>query len=455
MTMQIALIEPAMIKSAAFSEKPSWLLPPLALAVLAGLTPPEVEIAAWDDRVENIDYDAPVNLAAISVKTHTARRAYQIAAQYRRRGVSVVMGGYHPSLLPEEASQHADAVVIGEAERLWPSVLADARRGALRPVYRHESFIPRGEVRPDRSIFSGKRYLPVAMIETGRGCPRACSFCSAAAVFGSHYHPRPISEVVSEIEALRPKLVFFVDDNLADDRQHAGKLMEAVAPLKIRWVGQASLLMAHDRELLRLARASGCVGMLVGIESIKSESLSQVGKRWSVDRGGPVAALTAFRDHGIAVGGSFVLGLDGDTPASLDATLEFAIREQLFVALFNLLVLYPGTRLYDRMLLEGRLHRPHWWLDPAYTYGETVFAPRHFSPAALTRQHDAMFRRFYALPSVARRLFDLRANARDLQQALVYLAMNLPANREETARRGLPLGLVPTKRQATGQMKMG
>ena len=449
--MQIALIEPAMIKSAAFSEKPSWMLPPLTLAVLAGLTPPEVEITAWDDRIETIDYDAPADLAAISVKTHTARRAYQIAAQYRRCGVPVVMGGYHPSLLPEEASQHANAVVVGEAEGLWPRVLADARRGVLRPVYRHEKRTPTGEVCPDRSIFAGKRYLPVAMIETGRGCPRACSFCSAATVFGSHYRPRPISEVVSEIEALRPKLVFFVDDNLTADRQHAVELMEAIAPLKIRWVGQASLLMARDRQLLRLARASGCAGLLVGIESINLESLSLVGKRWSVERGGSVAALAAFRDHGIAVGGSFVLGLDGDTPASLAATLEFALRERLFAALFNLLTPYPGTRLYDRLLVEGRLHRPHWWLDPEYTYGETVFTPRHFSPIALTNQHDAMFRQFYALPSVARRFLDLKTNARDLRQMLVYLGMNLPANREEAARRGLSLGLAPAARQSQGK----
>jgi radical SAM superfamily enzyme YgiQ (UPF0313 family) len=449
--MQIALIEPAMIKSATFSEKPSWLLPPLTLAVLAGLTPPEFEITAWDDRIEAIDYDAPANLAAISVKTHTARRAYQIAAQYRRRGVPVVMGGYHPSLLPEEASQHANAVVVGEAEGLWPRVLADARRGGLRPVYRHESLNRHSEVRPDRSIFARKRYLPVAMIETGRGCPRACSFCSVATVLGSQYRPRPISEVVSEIEALRPKLVFFVDDNLTADRQHAVDLMEAVAPLKIRWVGQASLLMARDRQLLRLARASGCAGLLVGIESINPESLSQVGKRWSVDHDGPTAALTAFRDHGIAVGGSFVLGLDGDTPASLEATLEFALRERLFVALFNLLTPYPGTRQYDRLLVEGRLDRPHWWLDPEYTYGETVFTPRHFSPAAITSQHDAMFRRFYALPSVARRFLDLKANARDLWQMLVYLGMNLPANREEAARRGLSLGLAPAAGLSQGK----
>ena len=447
---RIALIEPAMIKSARFSEKPSWVLPPLALAVLAGLTPSEVNITAWDDRIETIDYETPIDLAAISVKTHTARRAYQIAAEYRRRGIPVVMGGYHPSLLTEEACQHADAVVVGAAEGLWPQVLADAERGGLRTIYSHEEAAqrPAGQARPDRSIFNDKRYLPVAMVETGRGCPRACSFCSAAVVFGSQYLTRPVSAVVSEIEALRPKLVFFVDDNLAADRQHAGDIMEAVAPLKTRWVGQASLLMARDDELLRLARASGCAGLLVGIESTNTDSLSQAGKTWSSvgPAGGLSAALAAFRSHGIAVGGSFVLGLDGDTPASLNATLEFAIRERLFAALFNLLAPYPGTRLYEHLQGEGRLQKPEWWLDPTYHYGETVFAPRHFSPAALSKQHDFMFRRFYGLPAVVRRFFDWSANARDLRQAFMYLTMNLPARREETARSGLPLGLSVSER---------
>ena len=441
----ITLIEPAMIKSAAFNEKPSWLLPPLTLAVLAGLTPPGVEISAWDDRIEDINYDTSTDLAAISVKTHTARRAYQIAAEYRSRDVPVVMGGYHPSLLPEEACQHADAVVVGAAEGLWPQVLDDAGRGGLQRMYSHpENSLPSmDQGLPEHAILAGKRYLPGVMVETGRGCPRACSFCSAAVVFGSQYRPRPVSAVVREIEARRPKLVFFVDDNLAADRQHAGELMEAVASLNIRWIGQASLLMARDGELLRLARASGCAGLLVGIESINPESLSQAGKRWSCDGAAAqlTSALAAVRSQGIAVGGSFVLGLDGDTPASLDATLELAIRERLFAALFNLLAPYPGTRLYEHLLAEGRLHKPEWWLDPTYRYGETVFAPRHFSPAALSSQHDAMFRRFYGLPTMALRFLNWRANARDLQQAFVYLAMNLPANREETARRGLPLGL--------------
>lgn len=438
--MKVTLIEPAMIKREGLSEKPSWLLQPLTLSTLAGLTPEDVEVEAVDDRIEPIDYDSPRDLVGISVKTFTARRAYQIAAEFRSRGVPVILGGHHPTLLPAEAARHADAVLLGEAEGVWDRVLDDARHGRLQPVYRQAEPLPLGAVRVDRSIFSKKKYLPVGMIETTRGCPFACNFCSVTTFFGRSFRHRPPAEVVAEIERQGKKFLFLVDDNIVGDRRAAKELFRALIPLKIRWISQASLTMTRDLELMRLMRESGCAGVLVGIESLERSNLEQIEKSWNTVGIGYPEALEIARDHGIAIVGSFILGMDEDTPDSLDRLLEFAIRQRLFAVLFNLLTPYPGTELYDTLRQEGRLARPEWWNDPAYTYGSLVFEPRRMSASALSQKRLEMYRGFYGVPSLVRRLCESRANARDLWHAFTFLAMNLPANREEVMRFGRALG---------------
>ena len=226
--MKITLIEPAMIKTKSFGEKPSWELQPLTLATLAGLTPPDVEVQALDDRLETINYDEPRDLVGISVKTYTARRAYEIAGEFRRRGVPVILGGHHPTLLPEEASQHADAILSGEAEGIWEGVVADAAAHRLQKVYRQPDTLPLCNVKTERSIFAGKKYLPVAMIETTRGCPFACNFCSVTTFFGRSFRHRPPEEVVAEVLKLNQRLNFFVDDNIIADRAAAKDLFRAL-----------------------------------------------------------------------------------------------------------------------------------------------------------------------------------------------------------------------------------
>ena len=438
--MKITLIEPAMIKTASFSEKPAWELQPLTLATLAGLTPPEVEVQALDDRLEPIDYDEPRDLVGISVKTYTARRAYEIAAEFRKRGVPTILGGHHPTLLPEEAAEHADSILLGEAEGVWDIVVRDAAQGRLKRVYRQPETQPLSGLKVDRSVFAGKRYLPVAMIETTRGCPFACNFCSVTAFFGRGFRHRPPAEVVAEVLKLKQRLYFFVDDNIVADRNAAKALFRALIPLKIRWISQASLTMAKDLELMRLMRDSGCMGVLVGIESISPANLKQINKSWNTVGIGYDEALKIIREHGISVVGSFILGMDDDTPASLDLTLEFAIRQKFFAALFNLLTPYPATELYADFLRAGRLTMPHWWLDPAYTYGSAVFTPRHLSKMELEQGRLRLYRRFYGPRSLMSRLWEPQANARDIWKAFTFLSMNLPADREERLRYGQPLG---------------
>jgi radical SAM superfamily enzyme YgiQ (UPF0313 family) len=439
--MKITLIEPAMIKTGDFGEKPSWVLQPLTLATLAGLTPRDVEVEVIDDRIESIDYDAPRDLVGISVKTFTARRAYQIAAEFRRRGVPVVLGGHHPTLLPEEAGQQADAILVGEAEGPWSRLLADAERGRLQSVYHQEETLALVNIRPDYSVFDRKKYLPVAMIETTRGCPYSCSFCSVTTFFGRTFRHRPTAEVVAQVVSMRKPLYFFVDDNIVADREAAKELFRALIPLNIRWISQASLTMTRDRELMKLMRQSGCAGVLVGIETIDRDNLKQIRKSWNTVGIGYKEALKIARDHGISIVGSFVLGMDSDTPESLDALLDFTLQERFFAVLFNVLTPYPGTDLYREMSGARRLSRPQWWIDPGYKYGLPVFEPRGISAQELAAKRMEMYRAFYGLPSNLHRMLEFQANSRDAWHFFAFLSMNLPAYREEALRAQQALGL--------------
>ena len=438
--MKITLIEPAMIKNNDFSEKPSWQLTPLTLATLAGITPPDVEVEAVDDRIEDINYDSPRDLVGISVKTFTARRAYQIADEFRRRGVPVIMGGHHPTLLPEEALQHADSVLTGEAEEVWLDVLHDVGHRQLKKIYHQPHMLPFEGVRVNRSIFAGKKYLPVGMVETTRGCPFSCNFCSVTTFFGRSFRHRPPKEVVAEVESLDKKFIFLVDDNIVADKEAAKELFRALIPLNIRWISQASLTMTKDKELMRLMHESGCAGVLTGIETISRANLKQIHKSWNTVGIGYDEALKIARDNGIAVVGSFILGMDEDTSESLNELLEFTIHERFFAVLFNLLTPYPGTELYDQFLASDRLTKSQWWLDPDYTYGSAVFKPKNISAHELEQGRLRLYREFYSPSSMLKRLWEPKANLQDLWHAFTFLTMNLPANKEEQMRFGKALG---------------
>ncbi len=278
---------------------------PLTMAALAGLTPPDVAVAFYDDRIEEIPYDAPTDLAGISVQTLTAKRAYEIAAEYRRRGVPVVLGGFHVAAAPDEAAEQANAIVIGQAENLWPGLIADRRNGRLQRIYQ-------SDVPPDlqrlsyrREIFWGKRYLSMHLVEFGRGCPHACSFCSVSAYFESRKSCRPVTEVIREIRELPPGRILFADDNLIGDSGRARELFRALIPLRRRWVAQADIEIAFDDELLELAVASGCWGLLIGFESLNGESLRQMRKSTFSDFRRYDEAVRKIHDRGIRICASF------------------------------------------------------------------------------------------------------------------------------------------------------
>ncbi len=438
--MKLTLIHPCIGRRVGQPYIRTWQMEPLPMAAIAGLTPPEVDVAFYDDRLERISFDAPTDLVALSVETYTARRAYQIASEYRRRGVPVVMGGFHATLCPQEVSQYAEAVIVGEAENLWQQVLRDAERGALQTYYGANGRPALAHVRPNRSIYRGKRYLPLGLVEASRGCRFRCEFCSVQTVFQHSQSWRPAEDVLAELEQLRDRrLIFLVDDNLTLDPARAKDFFRALAPLKIKWVSQVALNAAYDEELLELMAASGCLGVLIGFESLDPANLEQMNKTVNLSHGGFEVALANLRRHNLRLYATFIFGYDQDTEASFGAALQFARRHKFYLAAFNHLTPFPGTPLYQRLAAEGRLRYEAWWLDDRYGYNQLPFWPLQLRPEQVQQGCVAARKAFYSWPSIWDRGLD-PVNRADFNMWWSFYGINALFRSEVRERDDYPLG---------------
>lgn len=380
------------------------LAPPLALPLLAGLTPPEIDVCLIDENVEKADFEADADWVAISCMTASAPRAYEIADAFRRRGIPVVIGGIHPTVLPDEAAMHADAVVVGEAEPVWQTILDDLAAKTLKP--RYEGFgraNMEGLPLPRRDLLRGDRYLTVNVVQTARGCPNGCSFCSVTAISGSRYRFRPIPEVVEEVKSLRG-WIGFVDDNIVGYPKRAKELFEALIPLKIKWVGQGDLSIAKDPELMKLAVKSGCQALFVGLESVTPENLIATSKRPNIGLD-MSEAIRKIHKAGIEIIGSFVLGLDGDDKDVFRRTAEFAKRHKLVAAQFSVLTPFPGTVSRRELEDEGRVTDSDW---SRYTMSNVSFKPKNMTAQELHNGQKATYRNFYSFQSILMRCLTLR-----------------------------------------------
>ncbi|HTK77765.1 MAG TPA: radical SAM protein [Gemmataceae bacterium] len=446
--MRLTLIYPSVGRKEGRPYVRAWQMQPLSMAVLAGLTPPDVEVRFYDDRLETIPFDEPTDLVALSVETFTALRSYRIARRFRERGIPVVMGGYHVTLLPEEARLHADAIVVGDAEPVWPRLVDDAKHRRLEPVYDGRGRRSLAGVRARREIFRGKRYQNVTLVEFARGCNFRCDFCSITAFHGAAQNHRPPDEVAAEMAATGSRRFFIVDDNLVSQPTQARELCRALIPLGVRWVGQASIHIAQDDELLDLMARSGCQGVLIGMESLDPANLRDMGKGWNLAGGSYADSIARFRRHGLAVYGTFVFGYDNDDAAVVRRSVAFAREQKLFLAAFNHLVPFPGTPLYRRLAAEGRLRTPKWWLDPDGRVGDVVFQPRKMSPDELQALCLEARREFFRWGSIIERGLDPRANARTPLMVAIYLGLNVSAHFDIDLRQGLRLGGGAFEREA-------
>ena len=438
--MRLMLIYPSVGRKPDVPYVKAWQMQPLSMALLAGLTPGDVEVSFYDDRIEPIPYDEPADLVAINVETFTALRAYRIARQFRRRGIPVVMGGYHVTLIPDDAAAEADAIVIGDADLVWGEVIEDARHGRLRPIYRGPVRRRLEGVRARREIFAGKNYQNIELIEFARGCNFNCDFCSITAFHAAAQHHRPAPEVAREMEQTGKRRFFIVDDNIVSQPARARELCRELKPLGIHWVGQASIHIARDAELLDLLVESGCRGVLIGMESIDPRNLRDMGKEWNLANGGYAESLRAFRERGLAVYGTFVFGYENDDHDTVRRSVDFAREQQLFLAAFNHLIPFPGTPLYRRLQTQGRLLHPRWWRNPDYRMGDVVFRPARVSPAELEAMCLEARRRFYGWGSIAQRMTDRKANIPNLMMLGIYLGLNIGSHFDIDRRQGLRIG---------------
>lgn len=438
--MKITYILPAIGKKKGEKYLKSWLMEPLTIAVLKSLTPKTYECEFFDDRIEKIDYNTDTDIVVITVETYTAKRAYEIAKRFKRRGKRIIMGGYHVTLMPEEAKEHADIIIKGNAETIWNTVLLDIKKNKYLPEY--EGCINLDYGLPDRSIYRDKRkkYLPISLVEIGRGCRHQCEFCSIHSYYKGSYCHRKIKNIITEIKRSPHKVFFFVDDSIFSDRKFAKELFRQVEKLKIIWVTQVTLDIARDEELLRLMKKSGCEMILIGFESIDPRNLKQMNKSWNAKLGERNELVERIHRNGISIYASFVFGFDHDNEQSFQENLKFCMQHQFYVTAFNHLLAFPNTRTYERFQEEGRLFHDKWWLSEGYTFGTISFRPKLVSDSELRELCRKYKKKYYTFSSIFYRGLTLFKRTRRPSIILIYWAMNLLFHFEVDKRFGIPVG---------------
>lgn len=350
-------------------------IPRLNLPLIAACTPEEHEIFLYDEEVEPIDMDRDCDVVGLSVQTHLAKRAYELAREHQERGRYVVMGGIHVAACPEEAAQHADTIFVGEAEHTWPAFIRDFERGEPKKIYKEERNPPLINMPiARRDLLKRDLYMNVDTLAVWRGCPYRCNFCSIYIYYGNMWRFRPLSEIVAEVDSLKSRYLYFMDDIINAHPKHSKDLFRALRPLRKKWYAQATMNVAKDLEMLDLMSKSGCVALYLGIETASTPSLREMHKMHNNIR--QIREITGrLHDYGISVIGGFVFGFDHDGPDIFEATLEFIDKSNIDVAYFHVLTPYPRTDLYTKLQKEGRLLYDSWWVDAQVSANGVYYKP--------------------------------------------------------------------------------
>ncbi len=382
---------------------------PLTLTTLASLVPEDLhaELTLLDEGVEDIPDRIEADLVGMTVITGTAPRAYELARQFRERGIPVALGGPHVTLVPDEAAQHADAIVTGYAEDTWPQLLRDLEAGRLQPRYDQRPDLDlSGRPFPRRDLLDDRQFLTKEVFEATRSCAHACDFCVAPAAWGRKQFQRPVEWVVEDIRRMGARKAIFVDLNLISDRAYAARLFRALKPLGISWFGLSTTLIAHDPPLLELMAQSGCSGLLLGFESIVPDTLRDSRKAFN-DPDAYASLVETLHRKRITVMGCFVFGMDHDTPETIDRTARFVVDAGIDLPRFAVATPFPGTPLYRRLDAEGRILTRDW---EQYDGQHVVFRPARMSVDELRDGHERAWMHAYSLTSIARRLWKSRTH---------------------------------------------
>jgi len=425
--MKILLLSPS--QHATLRTPSALQIPEVALQVLAALTDERHEVRIVMEEFEDVDLSVEPDLVGLSLMTANAPRGYLLADHFRSKGAKVVIGGIHASVLPDEALEHADAVVVGEGEPVWPDVVADADAGRLRPLYQAEGPADLSKVpHPRRDLGAVKRFMNVNPLMTTRGCPYDCEFCSVSRVYGRQIRTFPIDWVVEDVKLSGRKYHLILDDNVVGRPAYALELFKALRPLKIRWVGQCSLSLANREDLLRAAYDCGCRGLFVGMETVSEASMKRLKKSFR-DLQDVEEAIKRIQAAGVRFHASVVFGFDTDELGIFDDTLAFLMKRRVHSATFNILTPYPGTAVYENLKREGRLFTEDW---VHYDHTTVVFQPARMTPRELAEGQHRVRRRFYRLHSILKRL------PHHVRHPVLFLGINL-AMRFSARRAGVPL----------------
>jgi radical SAM superfamily enzyme YgiQ (UPF0313 family) len=414
----------------------------LNLPYVAAVTPPDAEVKIVDEAFEEVDFEEKADLVGITAQTPVAPRAYQIAEEFKKRGIPVVMGGVHASMLPEEALEHVEAVVVGEVEEVWPDLIADLKKGQLRKVYQGNGFVDPSKLPlPRRDLLNEKFYFPLKLLETTRGCPHRCDFCGVSKFFGFRYRNRPIKEIDRELQTifnkgpvinpalsrvlsffskdlpyfLKRRLLYVIDSNIAGDRRFCLNLLSLLKEYDLLWWGHAPVSIAFDEELLNGFSQSGCIALNIGFESFSPKSLNAMGKGFN-QPSRYAEAVKRVHDQGIGIMGTFIVGLDDDDSGVFQRIIDFCINERLDWALTFIMAPYPGTDSFKRLEKEGRIFCKDW---EKYDSLNAVYHPVLMSVEELERGMRRVWKEVFSLPSIYKRILK-----RPRVHPLFYLGMN-------------------------------
>ncbi len=414
----------------------------LNLPYVAAVTPPGVELKIVDEAFEKIPFEEKVDLVGITAQTPVAPRAYQIAEEFRKRGIPVVMGGVHASMLPQEALQHVDAVVVGEAEGVWPDLIEDLRRGQMRRIYvGSELADPSRLPLPRRDLLNEKFYFPLKLIETTRGCPHRCDFCGVSKFFGYRYRNRPIGEIERELATLfqkgpvmspalkkilsvfskdlpyflKRRLLYIIDSNVTGDKRFCLDLLSLLKEFDLLWYGHAPVSIAFDQKLLEAFARSGCIAINLGFESFSTKNLNTMGKGFN-QPSRYAEAVEKIHDRGIGIMGTFIVGLDDDDPGVFQRIIDFCVESRLDWALAFIMAPYPGTDSFLRLEKEGRILCRDW---EKYDSLNAVYQPLLMSVEELERGLRTIWKEVFATSSIYKRIVK-----RPWIHPLFYLVMN-------------------------------
>jgi len=379
--MKISIIIPKWPEGSIWSGF-AFRFPYLSATTLAALTPPEIEVSIQDENAQEIIFEKDIDVAAISIMTPLAIRGYEIADRFKQNRTKVVIGGFHATWMPDEAALHADAVVTGEAEGVWKEIIQDAQNNRLKQRYISATVSNLDGLPPARrDLLKKDGYSFINTIQTTRGCPFDCDFCSVTAFYGRTYRCRPLEDIEKELQCISggSNFLFIVDDNITGNPAYAKKLFGILKKYPFKWLSQTSIAFAENPELLKLAQESGCYGMFIGFETLTQEGLEKLNKKFN--RAEKYSEhIKRIHDHGIGIQGSFIFGYDWDTKASFDAVVNFVDRTKLDSVLFTILTPYPGTKVFSRMMAEDRILTTDW---SKYDMAHVVYKPKSMSPEEL------------------------------------------------------------------------